>query len=162
MLISKDKHVKLLMPSKNCWSCRADSRFAPSQWETALLCNDISHWLGASLESALVLDCRIMWWSVVKKMLTLLHWCNPRRDILANGSRALQGCCINGKTFPRLPWYLGLHTSETKKEWQQRLTASLKFTWLKTRETQWNYTSIKFWWAMKQSRQDSITLIFSR
>ena len=34
-------------------SCRADSRFAPSQWETALLCNDVSHWLGASLESAL-------------------------------------------------------------------------------------------------------------
>ena len=26
---------------------------APSQWETALLCNDVSHWLGASLESAL-------------------------------------------------------------------------------------------------------------
>ena len=33
--------------------CRADSRFAPSQWETALLCNDVSHWLGAGLESAL-------------------------------------------------------------------------------------------------------------
>ena len=32
---------------------RADSRFAPSQWETALLCNNVSHWLGASLESAL-------------------------------------------------------------------------------------------------------------
>ena len=31
----------------------ADSRFVPSQWEIALLCNDISHWLGASLESAL-------------------------------------------------------------------------------------------------------------
>ena len=28
-------------------------RFAPSQWETALHCNDVSHWLGASLESAL-------------------------------------------------------------------------------------------------------------
>ena len=26
---------------------RADSRFAPSQWETALLCKDVSHWLGA-------------------------------------------------------------------------------------------------------------------
>ena len=25
---------------------RADSRFAPCQWETALLCNDVSHWLG--------------------------------------------------------------------------------------------------------------------
>ena len=31
---------------------RADSMFAPSQWETALLCNDVSHWLGANLESA--------------------------------------------------------------------------------------------------------------
>ena len=27
--------------------------FAPSQWETALFCNDVSHWLNASLESAL-------------------------------------------------------------------------------------------------------------
>ena len=32
---------------------RVESRFAPSQWETALLCNDVSHWLGASLESAM-------------------------------------------------------------------------------------------------------------
>ena len=31
---------------------RSDSRFVPSQWETALLCNDVSHWLGAKLESA--------------------------------------------------------------------------------------------------------------
>ena len=29
---------------------RADSRFAFSQWETALLCNDISDWLGTSLD----------------------------------------------------------------------------------------------------------------
>ena len=34
---------------------RADFRFAPSQWETALLGNDGFHWLGASLESALQL-----------------------------------------------------------------------------------------------------------
>ena len=33
---------------------RANSRFSPSQWETALLCNDVSHWLGASIESALL------------------------------------------------------------------------------------------------------------
>ena len=32
---------------------KADFRFAPSQLETALLCNDASHRLGASLESAL-------------------------------------------------------------------------------------------------------------
>ena len=30
---------------------RAHSRFGPSQWETTLHCNDVSHWLGASLES---------------------------------------------------------------------------------------------------------------
>ena len=33
--------------------CRAASRFVLSQWETALLCNDVSHWLGANLKSAL-------------------------------------------------------------------------------------------------------------
>ena len=32
---------------------RDDSRFVPSQWETVLLCNGVSHWLGASLEWAL-------------------------------------------------------------------------------------------------------------
>ena len=32
---------------------RADSRLAPSQWETSLQNNTVSHWLGASLESAL-------------------------------------------------------------------------------------------------------------
>ena len=35
---------------------RADPRFAPSQWETALLCNDVSHWLDANLESAMIID----------------------------------------------------------------------------------------------------------
>ena len=34
--------------------CRADSRCAPSQWETALLCDGVSHWLGASIESTLI------------------------------------------------------------------------------------------------------------
>ena len=32
---------------------RPDSRFAPSQWETLLQCNAVSHWLGANLEFAL-------------------------------------------------------------------------------------------------------------
>ena len=38
----------------------ADSRFAPSRWETTLFCNDVSHWLDASLESAL--NFQWMWW----------------------------------------------------------------------------------------------------
>ena len=30
---------------------RTDSRFAPSQWETSLQSNAVSHWMGANLES---------------------------------------------------------------------------------------------------------------
>ena len=82
------KHVDTFVMT--CFRCekmilRADSRFAPSQWETALLCNDISHWLGANLES--VLDtwyqaiankpplniqcgCTIIWW-IFFKILTV-------------------------------------------------------------------------------------------
>ena len=38
----------------NSYQARVNSiRLAPSQWETALLRNDVAHWLGASLESAL-------------------------------------------------------------------------------------------------------------
>ena len=35
----------------SCAMIRTDSRFAPSQWETWLQCNDVSHWLDASLDS---------------------------------------------------------------------------------------------------------------
>ena len=35
----------------------ADSRLAPSQWETSLQSNGVSHWLGANLEWALPLHC---------------------------------------------------------------------------------------------------------
>ena len=40
-------------PNYSFIASRADSRFVPSQWEMALVCNNVSHWLGASLESAL-------------------------------------------------------------------------------------------------------------
>ena len=35
---------------------RADSSFAPSQWETSLQSNDVSHWLVANLELNLCRD----------------------------------------------------------------------------------------------------------
>ena len=42
------------------------ARFAPSQWETALLCNDVSHWLGANLAKSsnaapVNLLCNLIW-----------------------------------------------------------------------------------------------------
>ena len=39
-----------------CTYNRADSSFVPSQWETSLQSNAISHWLDANLESALLQD----------------------------------------------------------------------------------------------------------
>ena len=42
-------------PPMNPMMIKADSRFAMSQWETELLGNNVSHWPGASLESALMI-----------------------------------------------------------------------------------------------------------
>ena len=39
----------------------ADTRVGPSQWETSLQSNTVSHWLGASLESAMILCYRQGW-----------------------------------------------------------------------------------------------------
>ena len=38
-----------------CLICRADSTLVPIQWETSLQSNAISYWLGANLESSLIL-----------------------------------------------------------------------------------------------------------
>ena len=40
-------------------SVKDDPSFAPSQWETALLCNDVSHWLGANQESSVTVHADI-------------------------------------------------------------------------------------------------------
>ena len=37
------------------WYCRDQSIYAPSQWETSLQCNNVSHWLGAELDWSLIL-----------------------------------------------------------------------------------------------------------
>ena len=53
--LNKTKHNKMLICAYIIGLLyRADSRFTPSQWEMALLCNKVSHLLGASLESALL------------------------------------------------------------------------------------------------------------
>ena len=52
-------YLEIGLQGLTSWTCngahglRADSRFAPSQGEMSLLCNDVSHWLGESLKSAL-------------------------------------------------------------------------------------------------------------
>ena len=56
------------------WTTRqrsgADSRLAPSQWETSLQSNAVSHWKGAYLESALMsMD---IWWN---RRTSTVYWC---------------------------------------------------------------------------------------
>ena len=52
---------------------RADSRLAPSQWETSLQSNAVSHWLGTNLESALnTYSCHCYW--SIGQWINVLHW----------------------------------------------------------------------------------------
>ena len=55
---------------------RADSRFAPSQWETSLQSNAVSHWLSANLESALNADSRFApsQWETSLQSNAISHW----------------------------------------------------------------------------------------
>ena len=59
MLVSSLTHICVTQPQwvndfKYVFMYRVVSRTESSQWETPLLCKDISHWLDASLESALM------------------------------------------------------------------------------------------------------------
>ena len=71
---------------------RTDSRSAPSQWETSLLCNDVSHWLGTNLESALLIDYRLSY-----ILGTLTHWgrvthiCVSKLTIIGSDNGLLPG-----------------------------------------------------------------------
>ena len=57
---------------------RADSRLAPSYWERSLQSNAVSHWLGANLESALLMvNAHWMTVTTVHAVLHIKHfwWC---------------------------------------------------------------------------------------
>ena len=58
---------------------RADSRFVPSQRETSLQSNAVSHWLGANLESAQGCRCSCGGFRNAFVFFLLTHW--PLRDV---------------------------------------------------------------------------------
>ena len=79
--------------------CRNQSRYAPSQSETLLQCNDISHWLGAYLDWSLMMNQEV---HVRNKTNTILmlgpifqQYCDAVTRLLANGSTAFiwKMCC---------------------------------------------------------------------
>ena len=73
----RDLHVILkLQFSILLYVHRADTGLAPSQWQTALLCNDVFHWLGAS-----PYDKALRWipWDLTDDKSTLVQviaWCH--------------------------------------------------------------------------------------
>ena len=61
------KHEGWLLSWSTYIKYRADPRLAPSQWETSLQSNAVSHWLGANLESALK-------WQSASGHIRKFHW----------------------------------------------------------------------------------------
>ena len=60
-----------------CLNITADSGFAPRQWETVLLRNDVSHYLVASLESALYM----IIYPATKRNPVILHYVHTTMSI---------------------------------------------------------------------------------
>ena len=71
----------------------------PSEWETALLCNDVSHWLGANLDSALFfyICVRCMYRKQIYPVHSHVCICTP------------QLCELLGKNYD-IAWYAEIKT----------------------------------------------------
>ena len=78
---------------------RADSMFVPSQWGTLLLCDNVSHWLGASLQSALSRD------------INFKHHIGPDTNIWSHTviCMILRHSQLLLRTEPRMPYALVIH-----------------------------------------------------
>ena len=73
---------------------RADSRFVPSQWQTSLQSNGVSHWLGANprISPAIVW---LIWW------LDIIGLCNGMMWSYANQWELIYWCVIGNLPGPR-------------------------------------------------------------
>ena len=85
--------------------------FASSQWETALLCNDVSHWLGANLKSSMIMNPVIpgMSWGATKAP-SLIAWSSVKSSWWLSGIMCLlrDNACYPGY-FREVYWQsLGL------------------------------------------------------
>ena len=95
-------------PMKHHDRLRADSRFVPSQWETTLLCNGVSHWLGTSLESALQTDLvsnslyRTVAWIPVEKLLS--SKCYRASMIKITLVQTISWCCQATRHYLSQSW----------------------------------------------------------
>ena len=83
----------------------ADPRLAPSQWETSLQSNAVSHWLGANLESALAFSPHV---SVDHPTLPV-----PGKTLLTPTHRPHRHNIITGREFSTLVYNVTLNSRES-------------------------------------------------
>ena len=100
---------------------RANFRLAPSQWETSLQSNTVSHWLGANLESTLYTIC---WWRIItvgqRKKVTavtffrcptvIMNWNNTAHWLKSNGIKTWN----NLISTMALMWYNDIKKGKSK------------------------------------------------
>ena len=124
----------------NAKPIRADSRFAPSQRETALLCNYVSDWLGTRLELALNAKPVCLWHCVTVchcdsvanvNNITTAAICDACKNAQRKPSESSATICRRGYfwTFPNNVWppatVLQSHATSLRrmqKHWESRAT----------------------------------------
>ena len=88
----------------------ADSRFAPRQWETSLQSNAVCHWLGTSLKSGLWLCTQGKEWMLLYRWVTWIiqEWLPHAWVFLYMGDIAVLtwAACIASCIMLQLAWYL--------------------------------------------------------
>ena len=106
----------------------ADSGFAPSHWETALLCNDVSHWLGANLKP-------VLWhiWHDIQTFSNIITF--PWVCAWGGCTVIFHDDVIKWNHFPRYwPFVRGVHrllvNSPHKGQWRGALMFSLICAWI--------------------------------
>ena len=131
--------------------CRADSWFAPSQWEMALRYNGVSHWLGASLESAL-------WCISLEIYLRLMIWDTVNTD---NKSTLVQVMACLSQYWPRYMSSLGhnqlrkltlafAETSLQKTSWDHRTLMCEQLSWICENRPRYKICRILALWHLKK------------
>ena len=120
-------------------------RCAPSQWETSLHCNDVSHWLGAYLDWSLVsrfgVSCLVRWNTAISWQprtngeLVGFSTIYPKRYTYFLRFGVFHDDVIEWKHFPRYwPLVRGIHRSPVnsphKGQWRGALMFSLICVWI--------------------------------
>ena len=93
---------------------RADSRFAPSQWETSLQSNAVYHWLGANPESPLMTLTLIILMKLTTKTCSASFLASSVSTSLPSARPAFSSDTINLLKWPEVSSMMSFSRSRSK------------------------------------------------